>query len=435
MEESVWELLTEVNWKMIMFTLAAGGILSILGDRIGMKFAKRRVSLWGLRPRYTSSILTAFTGTLISLFVVVILALVSESVRTSLFSMQFIQRQIADLTRQLQDSRNEQQVSSLMVVEAQQQLDRKQRELDDAQERLARTREDLSGKQAELTKLQSRADNLREATERLGAERARLEESVRSIRENLGKLQEGRIVAFSEERLAQETVPGGVADEAGAARALDRLDERVRNEVARRASAVPASVVVEDEAGSREAAVSRILAYDSRKVVLAIARQNVTAGQTVRVAYRVYESSLVFSAGEALISRVVGFSPGLDEAETILSFMLRRLNALSTASGIITDSLTGMVGGIPANDFYDAVERIASAAAPLRVTVLAAGDIYSEGPVSVKIDVAPAGADAPVADEELPALENPGQSAASSEETPAAPLSLPAGELPVFLKP
>ena len=125
MEQSIWELLTEANWKLIVLTLLAGGVLSIIGDRIGMKFAKRRVSLWKLRPKYTASILTAMTGTMISLFVIVILAVVSDSVRTSLFSMQFIQRQIVELTKQLQDSRNEQQVSSLLIVEAQQQLDKR----------------------------------------------------------------------------------------------------------------------------------------------------------------------------------------------------------------------------------------------------------------------------------------------------------------------
>ncbi len=94
MEQSFWELLTEFNWKLLVLTLLAGGVLSIVGDRIGMKFAKRRISLWGLRPKHTSSILTALTGTMISLVVIVILAIVSESVRTSLFPLQFIQRQI-----------------------------------------------------------------------------------------------------------------------------------------------------------------------------------------------------------------------------------------------------------------------------------------------------------------------------------------------------
>ena len=413
MEQSFWELLTEVNWKLIVLTLLAGGILSIIGDRIGMKFAKRRVTLWGLRPKYTSSILTAATGTMISLFVIVILAIVSESVRTSLFSMQFIQRQIVDLTKQLQESRNEQQVSSLLIVEAQQQLDRKQKELNGKQN-------ELDSKQRELSEMQLRSDELRQATERLAAERASLEEDVKRIRDNLGRLQEGRIVAFSDERLAQEVIPEGTTDEAEVRRSLDRLDERVRYEVARRTSSVPASVVVEDEAESRDSAVSRILAYDSRKVVRAIASHNIAAGEKVRVLYRVFESSLVFSADEPLITRVVRFVPDLDQAEVILSFMLRRLNLMSTQSGIITDSLTGTVGGIPANDFYDAVERIAAAQAPLRITLLAASDIYSEGPVSVKIAVNSAEGEPPFADEELPELAEPSQIETTIEDARAA---------------
>jgi len=413
MEQSFWELLTEVNWKLIVLTLLAGGILSIIGDRIGMKFAKRRVTLWGLRPKYTSSILTAATGTMISLFVIVILAIVSESVRTSLFSMQFIQRQIVDLTKQLQESRNEQQVSSLLIVEAQQQLDRKQKELNGKQN-------ELDSKQRELSEMQLRSDELRQATERLAAERASLEEDVKRIRDNLGRLQEGRIVAFSDERLAQEVIPEGTTDEAEVRRSLDRLDERVRYEVARRTSSVPASVVVEDEAESRDSAVSRILAYDSRKVVRAIASHNIAAGEKVRVLYRVFESSLVFSADEPLITRVVRFVPDLDQAEVILSFMLRRLNLMSTQSGIITDSLTGTVGGIPANDFYDAVERIAAARAPLRITLLASSDIYSEGPVSVKIIVNSAEGEPPFADEELPELAEPSQIETTIEDARAA---------------
>ena len=413
MEQSFWELLTEVNWKLIVLTLLAGGILSIIGDRIGMKFAKRRVTLWGLRPKYTSSILTAATGTMISLFVIVILAIVSESVRTSLFSMQFIQRQIVDLTKQLQESRNEQQVSSLLIVEAQQQLDRKQKELNGKQN-------ELDSKQRELSEMQLRSDELRLATERLAAERASLEEDVKRIRDNLGRLQEGRIVAFSDERLSQEVIPEGTTDEAEVRRSLDRLDERVRYEVARRTSSVPASVVVEDEAESRDSAVSRILAYDSRKVVRAIASHNIAAGEKVRVLYRVFESSLVFSADEPLITRVVRFVPDLDQAEVILSFMLRRLNLMSTQSGIITDSLTGTVGGIPANDFYDAVERIAAAQAPLRITLLASSDIYSDGPVSVKIAVNSAEGEPPFADEELPELAEPSQIETTIEDARAA---------------
>ncbi len=401
MEESLWEFIVEINWQLILLTLLAGGILSIIGDRVGMKFAKRRVSIFNLRPKYTSSILTAFTGMAISFFVIFILAVVSENVRTSLFSMQYIQRQIVDLTSQLQASRDEQQVSSLLIVEAQQQLTSKERELE--------------ARESELAELQKRADELRASTEeieaerdRLTAERDQLEESVRTVRESLGRLQEGRIVAFSDERLAQETIPEGVTDEAEARRYLDRLNERVRYEVARRSDAVPATIQLEPEEDSMGNALRRILAYDSRKVVRALAPGNIAVGEPVHVTYRVYESTLVFYDGEALISRVLRGKPTADQAELALTYMLRELNRTSQASGILNDPLTGTVGGIPANDFYDSVERIAAAAPPLRVTVVAAGDIYSEGPVSVKVHVEeniPENSIEPE-DEHLPVLEN-----------------------------
>ena len=394
MEESLWELLTEVNWKLILLMPLAGGLLSIIGDRVGMKFAKRRVTLFGLRPRHTSSLLTACTGMVISLFVIVIMAMVSETVRTSLFSMQYIQRQIVDLTRELQDSRNEQEVSSLLILEAQQQM---------------------SSQEKELTQLQERADELRKNTEdilqerdRLLAQRDELVSDIQKVRSNLGRLQEGRIVAFADERLGQEVIPEGEYDADSAAELLAHLNERVRYEVARRSEAVPSSVTIVPDEMSYRSALSRITAYDSRKVVRAQTAANVTAGEPVGVTYSVYESVLVFSADEMLLTRVLREKPSSDEAELVLSYMLRELNHEAQISGILNDPLTGMVGGIPVNDFYDGVERMAEAEAPLRVTLLAAGDIYSEGPVSVRIDVQSGIAPETIeeGDEEFAALES-----------------------------
>lgn len=373
MEESLWELLTEVNWKLILLLPLIGGILSIIGDRVGMKFAKRRVTLFGLRPRHTSSLLTAITGMFISLFVIIIMAMVSETVRTSLFSMQYIQRQIVELTRQLQDSRNEQQVSSLLIIEAQHRMDTQEKE---------------------LSELQSRADELRKSTEEIQQERDRLiaqkeslEAAVRDVRDNLGRLQEGRIVAFADERLGQEVIPEGITEEAAATERLDRLNERVRYEIARRANVVPATVVIIPDEESYTNAKNRILDYDSRKVVRAQTTANVTVGEPVGITYSVFESVQVYYANEEILSRALNVKTDSEESELVLSYLLRELNHEAQRSGILNDPLTGMVGGIPVNDFYDGVARIAAAVPPFRITLLAAEDIYSEGPVSVQIVV------------------------------------------------
>ncbi len=411
MQESLWEFLHEINWQLILLTLLAGGILSIIGDRVGMKIAKRRVSIFNIRPRYTSSILTAITGMTISFFVIFVLSVVSENVRTSLFSIQFIQRQIVSLTSELKSSRDEQEVSSLLIAEAQQQLTEKEQE--------------LASREAELTELQARADQLRASTEeiqaerdRLTEERATLEQDIKTARETLGRFQEGRIVAFTEERLAQEIIPDGPISGAEAQKYLDRLNEHVRYEVARRSDAEPTSIELQPDSAALKNTLSRITAYPSRKVVRAITPENIPVGEPVPITYRVNESTLVYSDGEPLITRVLRTKPNFEEAEVALTYILRELNRTSQASGILNDPLTGSVGGIPANDFYDSVERIASARVPLRITIVANGDIYSEGPVSVKVRVSEK---IPLPsidsdDEHLPPLENLQQSQQTGEK-------------------
>ena len=135
----------------------------------------------------------------------------------------------------------------------------------------------------------------------------------------------------------------------------------MRYEVARRANTAPSSVELVPDEESLQNAINRILAYDSRKVIRAMAPSNIAAGEPVHVSYHVYESALVFVRGEHLLSRIVREKPDSAQAEVVLSYILREVNRMSQASGILNDPLTGTVGGIPANDFYDGVDRIAAA--------------------------------------------------------------------------
>ena len=38
---------------LIVVVIGLSGLIAYLGDRIGMKVGKRRISLFGLRPKYT----------------------------------------------------------------------------------------------------------------------------------------------------------------------------------------------------------------------------------------------------------------------------------------------------------------------------------------------------------------------------------------------
>ena len=97
-----------VHGIILIFVIAVlGGVIALLGDRIGMKVGKKRLSLYGLRPKYTSMIITVFTGILISGSTLVFLTIVSENVRTALFELKEIQDELQEKTAIVQDLANE----------------------------------------------------------------------------------------------------------------------------------------------------------------------------------------------------------------------------------------------------------------------------------------------------------------------------------------
>ena len=109
-------LISDLNWVFIIGLLIASGLFAYLGDILGTKIGKKRISILGLRPRHTGSVITAITGITIALVVLGSLAVTSDTVRTILFSMKFLQRQITQLTSDLQDSRDEAELTYMSLM-------------------------------------------------------------------------------------------------------------------------------------------------------------------------------------------------------------------------------------------------------------------------------------------------------------------------------
>ncbi len=98
------DLFTEMNWTLIVILVIVSAVVAYIGDLVGMRVGKKRVSIFGLRPKSTSSIITVVSGILITILTLAVLSTTSQTVRTAIFSMKFVQRQITDLTSQLQEA-------------------------------------------------------------------------------------------------------------------------------------------------------------------------------------------------------------------------------------------------------------------------------------------------------------------------------------------
>lgn len=215
------------GWLLILALLVLGGVLATLGDRLGSRVGKARLSLFNLRPRHTAVLITVLTGSLISAVSLGLMLLVSERLRTGLFELDRIesrlQRSREQLSRsreQLQRSQTDLNRSQAEVQQARRGQQRVQRELQQAEQRTAALRRELAPLQAERSRLLAERERLNQEVQRRDAEirsteaelaqlSRRIEAGGRELKqleENLIALRRGDVVLTSGQTLASAKV-------------------------------------------------------------------------------------------------------------------------------------------------------------------------------------------------------------------------------------
>ena len=88
-------------WLKILLILILGGILSTLGDRLGSKVGKARLSIFKLRPKSTAVLITVFTGSIISAISFATMIVFDRDLRVGLFQLEDIREKIIDSEKEL----------------------------------------------------------------------------------------------------------------------------------------------------------------------------------------------------------------------------------------------------------------------------------------------------------------------------------------------
>ena len=89
------------GWLLILSLLVLGGILSTLGDRLGTRVGKARLSIFNLRPKSTAVLITVFTGSIISAISFAIMVGFNSQLRVGLFELESIQEKIKNSEKEL----------------------------------------------------------------------------------------------------------------------------------------------------------------------------------------------------------------------------------------------------------------------------------------------------------------------------------------------
>ncbi len=88
-------------WLKILLLLILGGILSTLGDRLGTKVGKARLSIFKLRPKSTAVLITVFTGSIISALSFATMVIFDRDLRVGLFQLEDIREKIVESEKEL----------------------------------------------------------------------------------------------------------------------------------------------------------------------------------------------------------------------------------------------------------------------------------------------------------------------------------------------
>ena len=87
-----------VGVKIILLLAIMGGAIAFMGDKLGSKIGKKRLTVFGLRPHYTSILITILTGILVAATTMAVITASSQEARTALFGMKKIREDIQNLT-------------------------------------------------------------------------------------------------------------------------------------------------------------------------------------------------------------------------------------------------------------------------------------------------------------------------------------------------
>lgn len=399
---------------LILVLIITGGAIAFIGDHLGSKVGKKKLSVLGLRPKHTSMLVTIITGICITTLTLGVMTVSSENVRTALFGME-------KLNRSMEQAKND-------LVQASAELAQAKAEQDKAVQDLANTKEELLGLQEQKNKLaeensallaanqqlsatnqQLSATNqelsarseklttlnniLEEGNERLKNNNAELEAINKDLSDGIRIIREGDIAFRAGETLAGGSIKGKQTERM-VQEELGKLIGAARYNVAQRLGEdVPEQAkdiwIYQPEL---QEAVDFMSTHDEDYVVRIVAAGNLIRGEAVRANIQLFKNKQVYGDNELIAEKELNFNPkNTQEVERAISTFLQDINRAATNRGILPDYVSGTVGVIDGEQIYRIMEELQAGNGRAVISAFAEGATDVLGPLRIRLKLSELG--------------------------------------------
>jgi len=177
--------------------IVVSGFIAYFGDWLGRYLGKRRISVWGLRPRHTAMLITSFTGSLIALLTIVAVLATAQTFREIIVRGERIleqsrqlQRRYARLSSEYTQIQQRYEEAVQRVREQQQQMEENMRQLRQQQQQLEEVRQQLQQRRLQVAELNRRIAEQSKELQILQKQNATLKASSEQLRRTNAQLRQ-----------------------------------------------------------------------------------------------------------------------------------------------------------------------------------------------------------------------------------------------------
>lgn len=391
---------------LIVVLVLTGGVIAFIGDRLGSKVGKKKLSLFGLRPRHTSILVTIITGILITTVTFGILAIASKDVRTALFGMNKLKAELNEKQSMLEEAsgalvnvKNDLNTTKEEYAKSKKNLEETQEDLEIAQQAAELLRQEQvalqninqelwSDNQTLIEHNQSLAENnqfLLANNESLKADNLELEKTNNDLQEGIENIRERPIIYRVGELLASGVIKK-TDDPVKIQNDLNQIIALANSKIIDRLGTEGSKDGVWIYPIEYQKAMDRLKQAKGDTVIRLIVAANLVKGDPVLTELEMHPNRVVYQENEFVYQKIYNVPIDGSNSEMLISDFLRNVNMTAINNGILPNPLTGTVGVINGNQIYAIEKALAeNRGKDVLISAFAASDTEVLGPLRLHI--------------------------------------------------
>ncbi|KAF0133891.1 MAG: hypothetical protein FD145_1003 [Candidatus Saganbacteria bacterium] len=319
--------------EFIFVLLLISGVIAFIGNNVGRYFGKKRLSVFGLRPRNTALIFTVISGVLIALMTFLTVVVISQDARTALFGLEKLRDEISAASSELGKAK------------------------------------------MELIQAKLEMDKMKEVLDKTKTEIANLKESKVKLKKEIDVASSQKVKYQANEIIYSAMIAGGQGS-AKAEAELGKIIDDLKSQ----------NIEILYNKTDYSATLSYIANMSADVALKIVSSKNVTIGEKVPVGFDVEINRLIYKKGEIIESSSISGKLTQLETEQRVETLLNSAFNSAKKRGVITRAEATESQYEKA---FSAVRRIRGYGTLTKVNVVALNDIYTIGPLNYEIKVTP----------------------------------------------